>query len=87
MFGFLALIFGFYLLFTGSVPVGKFPFAFRSIAETSSILIRVSGLLIIAGLLIPEEFLAGWYGEPVILSAGLLVLFIGMIASLSGRAR
>lgn len=85
--GFLAAALAFYLLLTGSIPIGRSPFFFGSFSDTHSILVRSSGLILLIGLFIPSDLVAGWYGQPVILSLGLLVLFIGIVASLSGRAR
>jgi len=87
MLGLLAAAFGFYLLVTGSIPVGRAPFFFSSNANLGSTMVRIAGGMILAGMFLPEMILEGWYGEIVLLVGALFVLLIGMIASLTGRAR
>ncbi len=78
---------GIYLLATGSLPIGRFPGFFRSDSDSSSVFFRIAGGIILAGLILPHDMLSAWYGEVVLLAGSLVVLFIGIVASLSGRAR
>jgi len=87
MLGLLAAAFGFYLVVTGSIPVGRFPSFFSSTADLGSTMVHIAGGMILAGLFLPEVILEGWYGEIVLLVGALVVLFVGIIASLTGRAR
>jgi hypothetical protein len=87
MFGYLVGALGIYLFLTGAVPIGKAPFLFEATTSVSAIFTRTAGAMILLGIFIPSSYLSGWYGKPILFGGALLVLFIGMIASLSGRAR
>jgi len=87
MLGYLVGALGVYLFFTGAIPIGKAPFLFESTSTVSAIFARTAGAMILLGIIIPSSYLSGWYGKPILLGGALLVLFIGMIATLSGRAR
>jgi len=84
---FLAGALGLFLLATGSLPIGRSPFFFSSAVNVPSVLIRIAGAMILAGLFLPSALLNTWYGRVILLAGALVVLAAGLIASLSGRAR
>jgi len=87
LFGIMIGALGIYLLATGSIPTGRFPGFFSSSSNTASIFMRIGGGMILAALILPHAVLGGWHGGIVLLGGSLVMVFIGIVVSLSGRAR
>lgn len=88
MLGVLVLILGGYLLWKGSLPIGRFPYFFNSTVTGGSagLILRTAGGLILAAGLLPDAIFDPWYGDVILLIAAFILIFIGLVASLSGRA-
>jgi len=82
VFGVLLIILGCYLLFTGSVPVGR-TWKVYGFSGLGNIWARLSGLAIMLGLF-QGWFLSIQYGSVIFFSAALLLLFIAMLKEFSG---
>ena len=80
--GWVVPILGLVLLFTGSLPVGKFPFAMR-LVSLPGLTARLSGLLIvllsIASFSNGTVVIIGWV-------MAVALLLVSMVASLTSRA-
>jgi hypothetical protein len=91
--GILVLILAGYMLLFGALPLGRFPYIGRSMTTGSDawssrgdMFFRIAGGALILGWALPDAMLDAWMGQVVLGGLGLLFIFIGIIASLSGRA-
>lgn len=83
-----------YMLWTGSLPFGRYPFWAGSGSGVRSSLysgrgdlyFRIAGGIGLAAVILPDSWLQGWYGGGILPAAVLLFIVIGIVASLSGRA-
>ncbi len=86
MFGILLAILGGLLLFTGSVPVGRF-WRTYNFSAVGNIWARLSGLMIYAGLFTVIFDVGIPYRAVVFFGGALLLLVVAMLKELSGPIR
>ncbi len=90
LFGIFIVALGFYLLITGSIPIGRFPGFFGNILNfrsRGSIFARLAGLSILTAYFEPLGSIGIPYLRIVLFIVSLLLILMAMISELSGSVR